>query len=79
MLEVNALRGMIFGTSLAQAALRSDAEVDDMKATGAVYYWSSGRLSRARRRRTRLNLLAWLRGRYAWTAGSPFGGHPLAA
>jgi len=50
-----------------------------MKARGAAYYWSSGRLSRARRRRVRLNLLAWLRKRYAWTEKSPFGRHPLAA
>jgi hypothetical protein len=50
-----------------------------MMAAGAASRWSRGKLSRARRRRVRLNLVAWLRRRYVWPRTSPFGGHPLAA
>jgi hypothetical protein len=50
-----------------------------MMAAGAARSWSRGKLSRSRRRRVRLNLLAWLRRHYAWRHNSPFGRHPLAA
>jgi hypothetical protein len=48
-------------------------------AIGAARRWSRGKLSRARRRRARLNLLAWLRQRDVWPQSSPFDRPPLAA
>ena len=54
-------------------------EVRNMMAVGAPRRWSRGKLSRARRRRVRVNLLAWLRRRHVWLQRSPFGRPPLAA
>jgi hypothetical protein len=64
---------------LNRSAARMNLEVTEMKAVSAARHWSRGRLSRARRRRVRLNLLAWLRGCYGRHQSSPFGRHPLAA
>jgi hypothetical protein len=50
-----------------------------MMAIGVPRRWSRGKLSRARRRRIRVNLLAWLRRRHVWPQGSPFGRPSLAA
>jgi hypothetical protein len=50
-----------------------------MMTKGAPRRWSRGKLSRTRRRRVRVSLLAWLRRRHVWPQSSPFGRPPLAA
>ena len=68
-----------FGISFARChADAQDAEVD-VEAMDAAHYWNRGRMSRARRRRARLNLLAWLFGRYIWPRSSPFSRRPLSS
>ena len=56
-----------------------DGEVEDMMAVVVAHRYCRGKLSRARRRRVRWDLLAWLRRPHAWPPDSPFSRHPLAA